>query len=119
MPAQSRVCSTAMASSANLRMRLARGRGIALGEMGDEFGNVLPPLGEARHLDGNDAEPVIEILAEAADGDEAGRSRLVEETTRISTFTFLAPPTRWKVWSTSTRSTLPWVSIGMSASSSM
>ncbi len=38
---------------------------------------------------------------------------------RTSTATLVEPPTRWKVWSTSTRRILFWVSRGMSAISSM
>ena len=45
--------------------------------------------------------------------------RLVDDTMRTSTATLVEPPTRWKVWSTSTRRILFWVSRGMSAISSM
>ena len=38
---------------------------------------------------------------------------------RTSTLTLVVPPTRWNVWSTSTRRILPCVSIGMSATSLM
>ena len=46
------------------------------------------------------------------------KSREVEETTRTSTCTSLSPPTLRKLWSTSTRRIRPWVSRGMSATSS-
>ena len=77
--------------------------GVARGEMADELGNVLAPLGERRQVHRNDVQPVIEILAEPAGGDLLGKIREVEETTRMSTLTMRWPPTRVKLWSVSTR----------------
>ena len=45
--------------------------------------------------------------------------RLVDDTMRTSTATLVEPPTRWNVWSTSTRKILFCVSRGISAISSM
>ncbi len=53
--------------------RLGRpaGRRDLVHEVGDQLGNVLAPLGEARHPDRHDAQPVKQVLAEAAGRDLA------------------------------------------------
>ncbi len=88
-------------------------------EIVDQLGNVLAPLGQRRHADRHHRQAVIEILAEAAVGDLRLEIAAVEETMRTSTDTLAVPPTRWNVWSTSTRRILFCVSRGMSAISSM
>ena len=40
--------------------------------MGDDLGNVLAPVGQGRQVHGDDVQPVIEVLAEAAGGDLLG-----------------------------------------------
>jgi hypothetical protein len=67
---------------------------------------------------GTTAEAVEQVLAEAPGHDLGLRSRLVVAMTRTSTFTRVAPPTRSKPCSCSARTILPWVSSGMSATSS-
>ncbi len=47
-------------------------------------------------MDRHHVQPVIQVFAEAARGDLAARSRVVDEITRTSTETVSAPPTRWK-----------------------
>ena len=117
-PGQSCACSTAIASSPILRS----GRPVALEscahEIGYQLGDVLAPLGKRGHAQRHDAQPMEKVLAEAPFPIAASRSRAVEERTRTSTFTLVAPPTRSKVWSTSTRRILFCVSRGMSAISS-
>jgi hypothetical protein len=85
----------------------------------DQDRDVVAPLGQRRHADRHHREPVIEVLAELPAAISASTLRAVDEMMRTSTDTFVLPPTRWNVWSTSTRRILFCVSRGMSAISSM
>jgi hypothetical protein len=80
--------------------------------------DVLAPLLERGDVDGHHVQAVEQLLPERAPAMAAVRSRLVEEITRMSTWTFSVPPTRANCWSTSTRRILDWVASGMSATSS-
>ena len=48
-----------------LRLRPRLG-GVLLQEMADEQRNVIEPLAQAGHLDRDDGQPIVEILAEIA-----------------------------------------------------
>src|SRR5690606_30113928 len=55
-----------VADAARADARLARN---LLHEVVDQIGDVLAPLGQPRHHDGDDGETVIEVLPETAFGD--------------------------------------------------
>ncbi len=69
LPGQSCDCSTASASAADIALGQAGGLRNLRHEIFDEFGNILAPLGEPRHADRHDRQPMIKILAEFAGGD--------------------------------------------------
>ena len=54
-------------------LRLSRLNGVELGEMLDEFGDILPTFGESRHAHGHDRNPafknvILHVVWEAAQG---------------------------------------------------
>ena len=107
------------ASSPTCARRQPAGLGGALHEMAGQQRDVLAPLAQRRHprsarRSGGSTDP----RGTGPSAISPCRSRLVEAITRTSTSTRVAPPTRSKVCSCSTRTILPWVSSGMSATSS-
>ena len=115
LPGQSWVCSTAMASVADAPLRQAGRLRNLVHEMVDKCRQrpraarraaapgSEPPTGGDRGPRGTGPAAI-----------SSSRLRVVEVMMRTLTSTLLVPPTRWKVWSTSTRRILFWVSRGMS-----
>ena len=84
-----------------------------------QLGDVLRPLAQRRHGDRDDVEPIEQVLAEPAlAGSAASRSWCVAATMRTSTCIGSLEPTRSKVISCSTRSSLVCTSRLMSPISS-
>ena len=83
-----------MASSLIGARRHAGVPGSAVHEMARQLRDVDPALGQGRHHQRHDVQPVEEVLAELAGAISALRSRLVEAITRTSTSTRVSPPRR-------------------------
>ena len=85
----------------------------------DEERDVLGAVAERGERDGEDAEAIVEVFAEASSRATAlSRSRLVAAMIRTSTWIGALPPTRSNSRSWRTRSSLAWVSRGSSPISS-
>ena len=90
-------------------MALAVLGGVLAQEVPGQERDVRRARAQRRHLDGDDVEPVVEVLAELAVArPSARRSRLVAAMTRTSTWIVSLPPTRSNSRSCRKRSSLTW-----------
>ena len=99
------------------------GIGLGLGsvlheEVLDQQRDVVLAVAQRRHVDVDDVEPVVEVLAEPALLDLAARSRFVAAMTRTSTLIGRLEPMRSNSRSWSTRRSFACVASGISPISS-
>jgi len=87
-------------------------------EVGHQRRDVVHALAQGRQQEREDIDAVVQIRPEAAAATNLSRSRWVATITRTSTGTERSPPTRSTWRSSSTRSSLACIAIGMSPISS-